>query len=200
MVAGIVAAITIPFVIILLIIHFIVRLVSTVKDERKLIEPNAPHIEIYPDRKPFSKGYTNGVLKYRHNSPNGTTLIEFIPTDTFQGGTEKKPDFISLRVLTDSIIEYGSEWSDRRRKIKIYPRTLTGIPDSIISKEKDLKDKSKESAMKFATRVIEKNDMEAWHNFINKETTLGMTKKEQEQNKAELERMKKVFEEKYKRY
>lgn len=96
------------------------------------VRPNAPLLEIRAERiKPHTDNYTRGIIKNQKERKNGTTFIEFYPSDVEQGETIPRPDIKSF-ITKSEYIKRGAEGDGTRRQlVTILPRDITDLPRSM---------------------------------------------------------------------
>lgn len=100
------------------------------KESKTQVTPNKPELIIYSKTiRSFTDSYFKGIVKNQKVRKNGTTFLEFYPTDVEQGENVPIPD-LQFFVINDAFIRRLSEGdlSGRRQQIIILPRSKLDLP------------------------------------------------------------------------
>ncbi len=116
----------------LALIGFIIFYLRTNKDVQKTpVTANMPLIE-NPCRKEFTSGYYSGTIKSQIPRKNGTTLIEFFPSDVEQGENIQRPTLQSVIVKNEYIKRFAKgELSSCREVVILVGRNPVDYPEKM---------------------------------------------------------------------
>lgn len=119
------------FIVIIIFVIIMAHLQS--KESKTQVTPNKPELLIYSKNiRSFTDSYFKGIVKTQKERKNGTTFIEFYPTDVEQGEGVPIPDLQFFVIKNEFIKRFTEgELSGRRQTIIILPRSRMDLPSSM---------------------------------------------------------------------